>query len=183
MNYYSTIKALYPDILDSEFDLRNNAGVVTIPVWTYSGAAKPTVGYLDSQAALGDLLFAKTQKRLELSASCAAVITAGFTSSALGSPHNYPSKENPSNGEFDQTNLGNAATVANMSGLSLDWTSPLWAEDGDNVWAFVAHTASQVKQVMSDFLTASNESRSTLSELMELVADADTVEEVAAIEW
>lgn len=183
MDYYSTIKALYPDILNSEFLLQDDNGVISILRWTYQGAAQPTIEYLQSQGAAGDLWFAKSQKMELLNASCADAITGGFSSSALGSANTYPSKEDSASGQFDQTNLLHAVSTSLIPGLPGGWTTPLWCENSSNVWSFAPHTAAQVQQVMEDFLTAKSSYQSHLATLSAEVTAATTVDEVNAINW
>lgn len=46
MNYYRAIKIAYPDILDSEFSLRDDGDGVYISSWTYGGAPQPELNTL-----------------------------------------------------------------------------------------------------------------------------------------
>jgi hypothetical protein len=68
------------------------------------------------------------------------VLFSGFPSSALGAAHTYPSSE------ADQRNLA-IAGVAALAGSSVS----LWCADASANWAFTAHTAAQVIQVVKDF--------------------------------
>jgi len=76
-------------------------------------------------------------------ATCATAITAGFTSSALGSPNVYPSDVT------SQMNLQSAVSAA-QSAIA-GWTTPIWCGAGAS-WAFTAHTAAQVLQVNTDWV-------------------------------
>lgn len=48
MSLYYKIKHLYPDILDSEFSLRDDGDGVYIEKWTYGGAAKPDIATVEA---------------------------------------------------------------------------------------------------------------------------------------
>lgn len=76
-------------------------------------------------------------------ANIADKITGGFTSSALGTPREYPSSQT------DQTNLVHAAQVGGK----------LWSALND-VWEFLPHTADQAKQVLTDFVIMKDIARS-----------------------
>ena len=56
MNYYKIIKHLYPQIQDSDFQLRDNSDGrgVYIHKWAYSGVSKPTLKSLEQYAAIVD---------------------------------------------------------------------------------------------------------------------------------
>lgn len=115
---------------------------------------------------------ALANKRRELNANCDAAITAGFTSSALGTPHTYPSSEE------DQLNLLGLVTA----GVD-HWFD---ADDGTGE-AQKLHTAAQLQQVFSDGLTYKGtvlQQCKTLKAQAQAVADgAGTIEEkLAAIE-
>jgi hypothetical protein len=69
----------------------------------------------------------------------------GFSSSALGSPHTYPSNET------DQRNLALAGVAAVFNSSTVGWATNLWCQDSLGAWSLVTHTASQVLQVTSDF--------------------------------
>jgi len=69
--------------------------------------------------------------------SCASAIVGGFSSSALGTAHTYPSQPN------DQSNLIGcvASGLANVG---------FWCADSAGVWAIRSHTAAQIKKVLAD---------------------------------
>ena len=130
--------------------------------WTYSGGvfAAPVIEVTLSEA--------QAVQIASLSASCQAYLLAGFTSSALGSVHAYPSK---------LTDQQNQASVA-ASGAG----GSLWCETG-SVWGFVAHTDEQATQVVADWKTYLNAAQAKLQTLAASVNAATTVAAVQAISW
>lgn len=102
--------------------------------------------------------------------SCADAIIAGFTSSALGTVHTYPSQPN------DQTNLISAVA----SGLP---NVPFWCADLTGVWGIVAHTDVQIKQVLVDGGTTRIGYSAKLAALVTRIRAATTVADVQAIVW
>lgn len=77
------------------------------------------------------------ERNQSINAACTAAITAGFTSAALGSPHQYTSQLD------DQLNL----TGAVLRGLDM----PYACRDEQGVKEFRLHTAEQLRQVGDDF--------------------------------
>lgn len=107
-----------------------------------------------------------------VNAACEATITAGFLSSALGTPHRYSSQLD------DQLNL----TGAILRGLEM----PYACRDEQGVRAFRLHTAEQLRQVGDDFtlhklqlLQHANE----LKQQLDLALAADDLEAMQAITW
>lgn len=180
MDLSSVIKSLYPDIKDSEFALKDDNGVRSIIKWLYN-EPQPTIEFLEDHIAEGELWAAKRIKKLELNSKCRESIASSFTSQALGAIHTYPSQEG--NSYFDQTNLNNAAIVANLPGLPNTWAAPLWCKDQNDSWIFSEHTASQINQVISDFLNQKNMNRSYLMSLIQSIENASDVEVVNSINW
>jgi len=113
---------------------------------------------------------AQTTQQAALSASCAAAIVAGFTSSALGGTYTYPSQP------ADQTNLIGAVT----SGVA---TVDFWCQDASGNWAMVPHTAAQIKQVLTDGVAARLALSAKLAGLATQVAAATTPAAAQAITW
>lgn len=120
----------------------------------------PTDAYL--------LAKAQTEKITSLSAACQTYLLAGFTSSALGSTHNYPST---------LTDQQNQASVA-ASGAG----GSLWCETG-SIWGFMAHTDAQATQVVTDWKTYLNAAQTKLQTLAASVNAATTVAAVQVISW
>lgn len=102
--------------------------------------------------------------------ACAAAIISGFTSSALGAAHTYPSQPT------DQTNLIGAVA----SGLA---TINFWCADATMIWNFASHTAAQMKQVLADGGTQRMAYSSKLAGLVAQIQAAATVAAVRAVVW
>ena len=109
--------------------------------------------------------------------ACAGAITGGFSSSALGSAHTYPS------GLTDQANLAANVVSSLLPGLPSTWTTPQICSDANGVWAYVAHTAAQIQQVGSDGKAAILASLAKKASLQAEIEAATTVAAVQAIVW
>lgn len=109
--------------------------------------------------------------------ACAAAIVGGFASSALGAAHTYPSKMT------DQQNLMASVLDAFMNAAVDGWTTPFWCEDASGAWAWVPHTAAQIRQVGQDGKAAVLAAQSKAASLLAQIAAATTVDAVHAIAW
>ena len=109
--------------------------------------------------------------------ACATAITSGFTSSALGSAHTYPSSLT------DQANLAANVVSSLMPGLPSTWTTPQPCQDASGVWAYVDHTAAQIQQVGSDGKAAILGYLTKKASLQAEIEAATTVAAVQAIVW
>jgi hypothetical protein len=128
-----------------------------------------------AQASLDETKMAKIR---ELRVSCAAAITGGFASSALGSPHIYPSKPT------DQTNLMGAVVTSMLPSASEEgWFTPFWCEDAAGAWAFRDHTVGQIQRVGEDGRAHIAACQTRLDELTDVVNSAATVDDVDKISW
>lgn len=116
-------------------------------------------------------------KLTELDAACAAAILAGFDSDALGQPHHYPAKLT------DQSNLQAAILASLQPGLPADWTTPAWCQAASGDWAYHDHTAAQIQQVGTAAKQGVDACISRKLELARQLAQATTLEAVAAIAW
>ncbi|OVE88016.1 hypothetical protein B7W89_19025 [Agrobacterium tumefaciens] len=123
-------------------------------------------------------LDAARQRRIAgLSGACEQMIISGFTSSALGAVHNYPSNIK------DQLNLMGSVTDSIVPGLSEDWETPFWVRDTDGQWSWKMHTAAQIQQAGRDGKAHVVHGQTTLASLTALVLAAETQEAVEAIVW
>ena len=112
-----------------------------------------------------------------LTRACAAAITGGFTSSALGTAHLYGSKTT------DQANLeADMMAVSQTGGASLTVDLACSADAGAT-WAVVSHTNVQVGQVWSDFRAWRIACQAKRRTLQAQLAAATTVAVVQAIVW
>lgn len=123
------------------------------------------------------LASAQAAQLASLSASCAAAIVGGFTSTALGSVYTYPSKPT------DQQNLSASVLASLMPDLPANWQTPFWCEDATGKWAFVNHTAAQIQQVGQDGKAAILDCMAKNATLSAEVMAAATVGAVQAITW
>ena len=112
-----------------------------------------------------------------LTASCAAAITSGYTSSALGSAHTYPS------GATDQINMIGSVTASLLPGLASGWTTPFWCADSTGAWSFAPHTAAQIQQAGDDGKAWVVTCQTKLQTLSASVSAAKTLAAVQAIVW
>ncbi|PPE78332.1 hypothetical protein C3941_19845 [Kaistia algarum] len=119
----------------------------------------------------------RAAKLYDLSASCAAEIMGGYTSSALGSPHLYPSRPT------DQSNMQASVIRSLLPGLAPDWMTPFWCADGAGEWSRRDHSAAQIQQAGQDGVTAVLAAQDKLAALSAEVAVAATAEAIAAVIW
>lgn len=120
---------------------------------------------------------AKATQLSRASQACAAAITSGFTSSALGSAHTYPSSLT------DQANLVTHVMSSLLPGLPSTWTTPYICCDASGVWAYQDHTAAQIQQVGADWKAFLSSCLLKKKALEEKIKVAKTSEKVQAITW
>jgi hypothetical protein len=109
----------------------------------------------------------------ELRKSCRDTLLGGFTSTALGVIHSYPSTET------DQQNLRDAL-LTSISSPALE--SPLWCTNSGG-WKMKPHTALQVEQVHSDWIAFRIAQQQRLLLLQTSANMAASAEALAAITW
>ncbi len=135
------------------------------------------LGWLLKDGALAEPLPDIEQIKLERSAAmraaCAVAITSGFTSSALGEPHTYPSDQT------DQSNLSANVLSSMYPNLPDDWTTLHLCGDSEGHWGYKAHTAAQIQQVGSDSKTAI---LACLTRNAVLQAQIEAADDIAAIQ-
>jgi hypothetical protein len=118
-------------------------------------------------------LEAAKKKQVEIfSAACHAEITAGFISSALGSPYTYSSELE------DQINLMGAASIAPEVG-TLDYV----CADANGVRQARPHTRAQLQQVYGDGAMHKAMLIYKFHTLRAQVEAAETAAQLASIEW
>lgn len=127
-----------------------------------------------AQASLAD---AQAARIAFLSAACRAEITGGYPSSALGSPHTYPSTPT------DQGNMQASVLASLLPSLPANWATPFWCADSTGKWAMVNHTAAQIQQVGLDGKTFVVAAQQKLATLTAQVEAATTVAEVQKVVW
>lgn len=120
---------------------------------------------------------AQAAQMVLLRAACAAQITGGASSSALGSPHTYPTTAN------DQANMIASVTASLLPGLGGAWSTPFWCEDQSGNWAMQEHSAAQIQQAGSDIKAAIVAAQTKLRTLTAEIQAASTIAAVQAITW
>ncbi|CAN7475494.1 DUF4376 domain-containing protein [Rhizobium leguminosarum] len=127
--------------------------------------------------AADELAAMKASRIAVLTAACAAAIVSGYSSSALGSEHQYPSKQT------DQINMMGSVTDSLLPGQAPDWTTPFWCADESGAWAFRPHTATEIQGAGADGKAHILECQTRLGQLAAQVMAAASAEAVAAIVW
>lgn len=111
-----------------------------------------------------------------LRASCSVAIVSGFTSSALGSPHTYPTQIT------DQINLMGAAKAGELA-TDPSWTVSFWCVDGTGTWVYAPHTAAQIAQAFVDGAAQRMAYSTQLDNLTKQVMAALSPTAVQSIVW
>ena len=116
-------------------------------------------------------------KKAALREAARSAIVGGFVSSALGSPHLYPSNET------DQGNLIASVTASLYPGLPGDWTTPFLCADAAGHWTYRNHTAAQIQQVGADGKAAILGKLVAKAQKHLQVDAAESIEAVEAVSW
>lgn len=119
----------------------------------------------------------KTAQLAIVGAACAAAITGGFQSSALGVAYTYPSQQS------DQANLNANVVSSLLPGLPANWTTLQICGDANGKWGYMPHTAAQIQQVGVDGKAAILGCLTKNARLQAQIAAATTVAAVQAINW
>lgn len=112
-----------------------------------------------------------------LSAACAASITGGYTSSALGSAHQYGSAPT------DQLNMAASVLASLLPGLALTWTTPFKCQPVGGAWALLPHTAAQIQQAGSDGKAWVLACQTRFAALAAQIENASSATEASAVAW
>lgn len=112
---------------------------------------------------------AKASKRTELNNGYETLTAAGFTSSALGAPHVYPSSQ--------EAQMDLVGTVL------LGTASPFACVNGAGVKDARIHTAEQIRQVLEDGAVYKLSLYLTLQEKLAAVEAAESVGAVSLVAW
>ena len=119
----------------------------------------------------------KTAKKEALRRTARAAIVGGFTSSALGTPHTYPSDET------DQANLSSSVLASMLPGNPNDWVTPFLCADAAGHWTYRNHTAAQIQQVGADGKAAILGKLVAKAQKHLQVDAAESIEAVEAVAW
>lgn len=115
----------------------------------------------------------KSTKTNEINTKCSNEITAGFKSNALGSEHIYQSEQ------IDQLNLIGVVTA----GQDDYFKCGVADADGNIVWNYEMHTITQLQNVLKDGKAIAQALLQKANTLKVQVANAQTIDEVNAIQW
>ncbi len=162
-------------VSDADFKRATNLPAGSTYNFTLLGPASKS-GFLSVVAPTKDYLLSQAKAyQLSLnSQACAASITSGQKSNALGSQYTYPT------GLSDQLNLAAAVNASLSSGSTQGWTTSLMCADSTGKWAFVPHTAAQVQQVSTDVNNAIATLRVRKDALADLINSATTMAVVSS---
>jgi len=123
------------------------------------------------------LAAARLVQSLAIDTACSLAIMGGFSSTALGAPHIYPTKLT------DQQNLSSSVLASMYPNLPANWVTPFWCKDSSGLWSWSDHTASQIQEVGSDMKAAILACMSKNATLQAKILAAVDVNAVYAISW
>ncbi|AQW31390.1 hypothetical protein B0B51_00390 [blood disease bacterium A2-HR MARDI] len=124
-----------------------------------------------------DLSQIKATQVSAISVACAAAITGGFQSSALGKAYTYPSQQT------DQANLAANVLSSMYPNLPANWTTLQLCADSKGVWDYRPHIAAQIQQVGSDGKAAILACLTKNAQLQAQIKAAPDVATVQQIVW
>lgn len=180
MDFNAIIKYLYPTaITNSDYYLYFIQGSVTPTIANWNTAklgSQPSIASLQQAWPSVQTYQAQMTQYTLLKAAAAAAITSGFTSSALGSAHTYPSTET------DQLNLTASIVASMLPNTASTWTTLFYCANA-GVWSFAEHSAAEIQQVGIDAKAWIQEQQATHAGLVAKVAAATTVTAVQAVVW
>ena len=136
---------------------------------------------LDAQQARlvppGGLTQQKAAKSNELRAAATKVVNGGFMSTALGSPHVYPSMP------AARADMTASVTASLLPDLPQDWTTPFWCADANGDEALRDHTVDQIRKAGSDGKAMMDTAEQNLAGLLAQVDAAQDVDALGSIIW
>lgn len=120
---------------------------------------------------------AQTAQLAQIDADCAASITGGFYSNALGAKYLYPSQQT------DQANLSASVLRSMLPNTASTWSVLFWCADRYNSWGLRGHNIAQIQQVGEDGINWVSQCIAQKVVYETQVMNAQTPEAVAAINW
>jgi hypothetical protein len=122
---------------------------------------------------------ARAAAAARISQGAAESITGGFVSSALGSPHSYPTSRDW------QSNLSSSVLSGQVHKDEAGWTTLFPCTDAAGQWAYREHTAAQIMQVGSEFKDHVINVLAVIKVAKDALVNAPdaTVAELASINW
>jgi hypothetical protein len=149
---------------------------MTSPYNEYLGSGLSEV--VNSPDITGDVTAIRSSKIAMLRTAASAQIVAGFTSSALGREHVYPSAP------VDQANLSASVVASMLPGVDGSWSTPFWVLDpASGIWSFADHSAEQIQKAGADGKAAVVSAQTKLARLTDEAEKASTVGEIEQISW
>lgn len=116
----------------------------------------------------------RAAKVTELQSACGIHIIGGFTSSAIGTAHMYPSAL------MDQHNLNGLVTRSLYAPAG--WTDKFWCADPSGIWARREHTAAQLQQVGDEAIARITAAQAKCDTLIAQAMTA-TADQLSPITW
>ena len=120
---------------------------------------------------------AQVAQTMLVSTACQTAITAGITSSALGSVYTYPTKAT------DQMNLTASVTASMIPGNPANWATLLWCQSQGGTWAFMPHNMAQTQKAGQDVMAGILGMMSKNANLATQIAAATSTLAAQAIIW
>lgn len=172
MDYGLALKQKYPNIDKSQYELMvDAAGNFSITKWNVAGTPKPSITDLENYYNTNMLDYFKTQKKSELQAQRDTAVYSGFTSSALGTSHQYLS--DPTSMAYYMATMLRFTNDPTFS--SINW----WTIDA----GYLAHTKAQFIQLFNDAHQFGLDQDEQLAKLNADVDAAKTPDAINAITW
>lgn len=140
--------------------------------WNYDGET-----FSPPSAPPAEIETLRTAKIADLTAACQATILGGFTSGALGTPHQYPSQFT------DQINLMGSVTESLLPDVPEGWVTPFWCADEGGVWLMRLHSTEQIRQAGRDGKAHVLACQQVLDALVLDAGAAETAQAIADIVW
>jgi hypothetical protein len=108
---------------------------------------------------------------------CGEEIVAGFSSSALGTPHMYPSDTN------SQLNLNGSITDSYDPTNSPEWVTMFSCVNSEGIWARRMHTSEQIRLVGKECKLLVTNCLLKKDRLVKLIELAETLEQAQQFTW
>lgn len=181
LNLTAVINYLYPAASSADWSSQINAdGSQSITKWnTAALGVIPTDAELTAAWPQVQLNLLQGPQIALIQQSYQAHIDNGFTSSALGTVHQYPSTFT------DQFNLTACVVASMIPGQPSGWATLFWCGDSSTppVWNYLSHTAAQIQQVGIDSMAYIMASKQHQALRIGQIKAATTAAAVQVIVW
>lgn len=138
---------------------------------------KPSPDYIWDSGWVLDIDAIRKKKSKEIKSNCSIQIISGFSSTALGSEHHYPSDAT------DQLNLSATVQRASLSDVTSTDTFPFLCKDSNDIWDYRMHTQAQMETLGADAYNFILAARVKNAQLQAQIQSATTVEAINSIQW